>query len=243
MLRLARRAPVRGAVLLSLPAGLDGRAAAATAVASALVDGAPLAAGLDRGGHQLVSSFQDRPELVARGLGDGAPWRDARLPKRLRLPDVADPGDETLIEQGIPDLARRVAADVRDDRLQVRRLREDVRTETADGAVVELQHRAVPQHGLALGAAENEPGAAEELRTSSLQPPAPRHAQVAPQDDATLEPEEQVLSRRLDGFEPTAVEPGRELLDRSARVWRLHFEALANENLQLARGACQRIAF
>ena len=46
--------------------------------------------------------------------------------------------------------------------------------------------------------------------------PAPAHAQVAAQDQAALEAQEQVLADRLDRLEPAAVEPlGRE--HRAAR--------------------------
>ena len=72
--------------------------------------------------------------------------------------------------------------------------------------------------------------------------PAPAHAQVAAQDQAALEAQEQVLPDRLDRLEPAAVEPlGRERRGR-ARVRRLDRDALADQRLQPARRAVERVS-
>src|SRR5207253_1752004 len=120
-----------------------------------------------------------------------------------------------------------------------RRLREDVGPEPPDGAVVELEHGAVPEHRLALGAAEDEPRPARELRASGTDLPAAGHAQVAAQDDTVLEAEEKVLAGRLDAEQPTAVQPLHQTLDRRARMRRLDLDSLANEHLQPPRGPRQ----
>src|SRR5438094_6403212 len=164
--RLASRTPIRGAVGVALSARLDRRPAPAAAPAGAVIDKTPLSPGLDRGCHQLVRCLEHGAQLVVGDFRNRPPRRDAGFPERLRLPEVADARDEPLVEQGITDRALRIAAEVGDHGVQIGRLREDVRPEPADGAVVQLQHRAVPEHGLPLGAAEDKPGTAGELRAS-----------------------------------------------------------------------------
>jgi hypothetical protein len=131
-------------------------------VTGAPVDGAAVAAALDRGCHQLVRGLEDRPRLVIGGLAGLAPRADACFPKRLRLPDVADPRDQPLVEERVADLSGWVTAQIHHHGVDVRRLREDVRAEPADGVIVELQHRPVPEDGFALGPSKDEPRATEE---------------------------------------------------------------------------------
>ena len=187
---------------------------------------------LEHGAQLVVGDFRNRP-----------PRRDAGFPERLRLPEVADARDEPLVEQGIADRALRIAAEVGDHGVQIGRLREDVRPESADDAVVQLQHRAIPEHGFPLGAAENEPGTAEELRASRPELPAAGHTQVAAENDAILEAEEQVLTRRLDPEQAAAVEALDQPLHRRPRVRRLDLDPLAHERLQPPCCPGQRIAF
>src|SRR6266513_1414601 len=127
--------------------------------------------------------------------------------------------------------AARLAAQVRNHRVQFRRLGEDVRPEPPDSAIVELEHRPVPEHGLALGAAQDEPRTSEQLRASRAHLPAARHAQMAAQDDTVLEAKDEVLSGRLDAEQPATVEALGEPLDRRPRVWRLDLDPLADEHL------------
>src|SRR5207248_1627143 len=108
--RLADRAPVGGAVGVALSARLDRCAAATAAPAGAVVDEAALAAGLDRGRHQLVRCLEDRAELVVGDFRKRPPRRDAGIPERLRLPEVADARDEPLVEQGVADRAAGIAS-------------------------------------------------------------------------------------------------------------------------------------
>jgi hypothetical protein len=131
-------------------------------VTGAPVDRAALRRPLDRASHQLVRGPEDRPRLVVRGLGDPAPWADASLPERLRLPHVADSGDDPLVEKRVADLSGWIAAQIRNHGLEVWGLGEDVRAEPADGVTVELEHRPVPEHGFALGASEDEPRTTEQ---------------------------------------------------------------------------------
>ena len=72
--------------------------------------------------------------------------------------------------------------------------------------------------------------------------PAPAHAQVAAQDQAALEAQEQVLADRLDRLQPAAVESlGRERRGR-ARMRRLDRDALADQHLQPSRRAVERVS-
>ena len=212
-------------------------------MAGAVVDETALAAGLDRSDHQLVGRLEDGAKVVVGDIVDRSPGRDASFPERLRLPEVPDPCDEALVEQRVAELAARVAPQVRGHPVEIRRLSEDVGPEPMDSPVVELEDGAVPEHGLALGATQDEPGTAHELRSSRPHLPPARHAQVAAQDDAVLEAEDEVLPGRLDAKQPTAVEARGELFDRCARMRRLDLDALADECLQPPRGPSQGIAF
>jgi hypothetical protein len=66
---------------------------------------------------------------------------------------------------------------------------------------------------------------------------------MAAEDDAVLEPEQEVLADSLDSEQPSAVEPLSDLLDRGARVRRLDFDPLADENLEAPGGPCEGVAF
>ena len=66
---------------------------------------------------------------------------------------------------------------------------------------------------------------------------------MAPQDEAAVEAEQEVLALRLHPLEPPAVEPLGEPFHRGARMRRLDLDALADENLQPTGRAVERIAF
>ena len=70
----------------------------------------------------------------------------------------------------------------------------------------ELEHRPVPEHRLALRAAQHEPRPARRARARPASAPAARHAQVAAQDDAALEPEQQVLPDGVDRLQAPPVQ-------------------------------------
>ena len=89
---------------------------------------------------------------------------------------------------------------------------------------------------------QHEPGLAVRLGAALDDLPAAAHAQVAAQDQAALEAQEQVLADRLDRLEPAAVEPlGRERRG-CARVRRLDRDALADQHLQPSRRAVERVS-
>jgi len=106
-----------------------------------------------------------------------------------------------------------------------------------------LQHGAVPEHGLVLAAAQDEPRLPRPCGTATLDAPAAAHPQVAAQNEAPVEVEEEVLPHRFHALEPPYVEPLRQPLDRGPRMRRLDLHALADENLQPTGRPVQRIPF
>ena len=125
-----------------------------------------------------MRGFEHGAQLGVAHLLEPPPRRDARLPERLRLPEVPDPGDEPLVEEGVADLALlRPGAQPREHRLEVGRLAEDVGPEPRRAANAhELEHGAVPEHGLVLGAAQHEPRLPCARGAPLLDAPAPLHA-------------------------------------------------------------------
>src|SRR5262249_60494345 len=111
---------------------------------------------------------------------------------------VADPRHEPLVEQRVANGVALFASQVRDHPVQVRRLAENVRTEPTHRTVVQLEHRPIPEPGLARGPSQDQPRPAERLRTSLVYLPAARHTKVAAKDDSLLAAEEQVVADRLD---------------------------------------------
>ena len=208
------------------------------------VDDALAAVVVESGPHQPCSLVEDALELRIGDLFEPQPRRELSAPERLRFPDVPDPGHEALVEQRVAELAALVlAAQVRDHAGEVERLGEDVRPEAARAALGQLEHRAVPEHGFALGAREHEPGLAVQLGTAVDDLPAAAHAQVAAEHEAALEAQQQVLADRFDPLEPAAVQPVGGEHRGSARVRRLDRQALTDQHLQLARSAVEGVAF
>ena len=110
--------------------------------------------------------------------------------------------------------------------------------------LVELEHRAVPENGLGLSAAEDEPGHSPSGGPVSRQElPTPLHAEVTAQDEPVLEAQEEVLADGLDLHELAPVEPLGDAGQARARMRRLDLELLADEHLQVARRPMERVAF
>src|SRR5882762_10441987 len=106
---LAVLAPPGGAVGIALAARADA-AVAADAGAAVLVDGEGLAAARgDSGEHLVAGQREDEAEVVVAHFRQRAPGVEPSSEAGLALEDVADPGDQALIEQGVAEGARRVA--------------------------------------------------------------------------------------------------------------------------------------
>ena len=198
---------------------------------------------LERPAHLALSLPQDIEQLGVGDVGELPPRGDACCPERLGLPEIADPGHESLIEERFADGATLVGqSKAGQHRVEVGRDGQDVRAEPACTAAVQLEHWAVPEHGFAVGSAEDEPWPAARSAVPRPHLPASPHPQVAAQDEATLEVEQKVLADGLDSLEQTTVEPLREALVLGLRVRGLDLDALADEHLQAPRGAVDRIA-
>ena len=221
----------------------DRRAAARAAVSLAPVDAVPRGRAGETAVHQARGGFERGAQLVVGRLGEREPRRHARLEERLAHPHVPDAGDRALYLQGLSEgLSLGQGPKVRDHRVHVGRLGEDVGPESQPRAVAQLEHRAVPEHGLVGRAAQDEPRAVAGVPARGLHAPASLHPQVAAQRDAALEAEEEVLADGVDGLEALSVETLGDVLHRRARVRRLDREPLADEHLQPPRGARERIA-
>jgi len=187
---------------------------------------------------------QCRAELGVGDFGEGAPRRDTCVPERFRLPEIADAGDETLVEQCVSYLSLRVfRVEPLQDGVVVGRLGEDVGTEALRDSAIELEDCAVEHRTDVLVTAQNEPRPAEDRVVAAQHEPTSLHAQMAAQDEPSLEAEEKVLADCLDVLEPEAVEARRELLHRGARMRRLDFELLSDEYLQATGGAMKGVPF
>src|SRR5262249_35611012 len=154
---LAARTPVGDAVRVALAARADRLAAARARPPGAAVDAVLLPAALHRTAHRGGDPCERRPKLVVGGPGERSPRREPRLPERPRLPLVADPGDEPLVEERIAGLSARIATEVGEHPVEVGLGREDVRPEAGDRTRGQLEHRAVPLARLVPLAAEDEP--------------------------------------------------------------------------------------
>jgi hypothetical protein len=186
---------------------------------------------------------QDLEQLVVGDAGEPPPWGHPGSPERLGLPEIADPGHDSLIEERFADRAALVGqAKAGEHRIEVWRRGEDVGPEPAGPTAVQLEDGAVPEDGFALSSAQDEPWPPARRPAPRPHLPATSHAQMAAEDEAALEVEQQVLADRLDSLEPAAVQPFRESLDLGLRVRGLHLDTLADEDLQSTRGAVDRIA-
>ena len=120
--------------------------------------------------------LQRRAELPVGHVGERAPGRHARLPERLGLPEVADPGHEALVEQRVADLPLLVLrAKAAEHRVVVGRLAEDVGAESSRDAAVELEDGTVEHRADVLLAAQHEPWLPEDGCAATEDAPASLH--------------------------------------------------------------------
>src|SRR5207302_7310636 len=91
--------------------------------------------------HQPMRLREHAVKLLVGDLRERMPRRHSLRPETLDLPDVPDAADEPLVQQRVAGLARLVdAAQVVQHRVEVRRPREDVRTDAARNTAVEPEH-------------------------------------------------------------------------------------------------------
>ncbi|HEX2485117.1 MAG TPA: hypothetical protein VHQ66_07450 [Myxococcota bacterium] len=183
-------------------------------------------------------------KLFVRDVAQASPRREPNVEKRLRPPEVPNPGDQPLVEQRLADLPVLVAGAYAPHHLvEVRRVAHDIRPEARDGARGELEHRSVPLDSFESLAAEDEPWLPEDARPRLLDVPATSHAQVAAQDDAALEGEQEVFPDRLDVLEPPAVDPFGHAENGCARMGRLGADHVPFEDAETIRRAVESVSF
>ena len=114
----------------------------------------------ERAAHLALRFVQDLEELGVRDVDELPPRRDPGGPERLGLPEVADPGHQSLVEEHLADGATLVGkAKTGQHGVEVWRDGEDVGPEPTGPAVMQLEDWAVPEDGFALSAPEDEPRA------------------------------------------------------------------------------------
>ena len=164
----------------------------------------PVAGGLL---HPRPRGVDDREHLLVGDVAGAPPRVDPGLEAALGLPQVADPGDDPLVEQGVADRARRVVgAQPPQDRPLVELGGEDVRAEPGDPLVEARARESVisSSTGPLIWATSLSP-----LRITShvlrggrpvgvAHPPLAGHAQVRVDRQPALEAQEQVLAVRVD---------------------------------------------
>src|ERR1044072_7538194 len=202
--RLAIRAPVGGAVGVALASGGDRGPASGAGLTGTAVDGARLAAFLDRAPHQVVRRLEDVTQLFVGQPRDRRPGIEAGGKARLALEDVADAGDGTLVEQGFAEHSARRQAEG-----------EDVGAESGQDRVpaqgLTPQHpqgRAAELDRLRLVSCKHCPGRPCRLSpalATAIDVPGAAHPQVAVQD-AFAKAQQQVLAVRIHPFESGAVQ-------------------------------------
>lgn len=149
-----------------------------------------------------------------------------------------------LIENGVTDRpALIVASQVRDHRVEVDRLSEDVGPEPFESSCMKLQDRPVPEDSFTLAAPEHQPRAAGALRATRDDPPPPGHAQMAPDDIPAFETQKQVLADRFDAEQPPPVEAPGQPRNARAWVWCLDFDFLTDKRLQPASCPVETVSF
>jgi len=103
---LTSRAPVGPAVLIALAASEDARGAARAGLAGTAIDrpGSCGEAGVSGDAHLATSEAHDLEQLGVARLADRAPRIDSGGEAALRLPDISDAGQRTLVEQRVTTL-------------------------------------------------------------------------------------------------------------------------------------------
>src|ERR1700674_649614 len=213
---LAARTVIGQAGLVSLGSDSNRRPAAGTWAPATAVDRVALARNRrDEGGAHQAAGGQvklAKPRVIE--LGGRHPGVQPERPERLTLIDVADTGADPLLEQQLSEGGRLRPARALDDGIQIEGIDQDIRPEVGYGClgianqlhdwrgeadrnhVIEAEHRGGPPFRLA-------PALARPIHM-----PRPGHPHVRVERDPALEPHEEMLAVRLDGFHPSTLESG-----------------------------------
>jgi hypothetical protein len=148
-----------------------------------------------------------------------------------------------LIEDGVAHLARLVrAAEALNDLIQGGWIGHDVRAEEWQPPGAQLEHRTVSLYGLPLTRPEDEPRRPEDPLARPLDVPAPVHAEMTADDDATLEGQEQILAAGLDALQALAVDPLGDPKRGGSGVRGFRRDHLALEHSEALGGAMKTVA-
>src|SRR5215208_4326181 len=196
-------APIRGAVLIALPARPDGRSAAWAGAPRAAVDRAWRAAGLEPVAHEGGGLDHEAPKLIVAQVREATPRIDPGRPAALALVDVSDTGQDPLVEEHLTDLPRLIRpAQCRDTGRCVELRREHVRAEGAQARIrahLPLRPRAVSLDRLHVSCCEYDPGTAMAgALLGGNDPPRPAHAEMGVKDEIGVEMKQEMLALRLD---------------------------------------------
>src|ERR1700733_91822 len=231
---LTSRAPVGRPVGVALAARDDRRAAPRARPA-----GVPVHPRLDgavpercRALHPRSHRFDDCPRLPVCDLRDAPPRIDARLPAPFGLPDVADPGDVSLVQQRITEAPGLVIrAQPLEKALVVELVGQHVGAERGEPLIEprprvrhQLEQWPVELHHLVLPHPEYDPGAprrAPPPPARAVHAPNADHAEVRVEHDVALETEEQVLAVGIDAHDRATCQPLGPAVERVAGLWRL----------------------
>jgi hypothetical protein len=191
----------------------------------------------------LLRPGEDGVQLVVAQLTDRAPGRNPPVPQRLGEPHVPNACDQTLVEQGLANEARRVhLSNAWDEIRDVGVLGKEIRTEVAEWPALQCEHRPVPLASLPIAPAQHEPREPPQRRAARIEPPAATHAEMATEDDVAFESQEQMLPHRFDALEHASVEDARDAGRLPSRVRALDLEPLSYERLKEHRRPVERIA-
>ena len=135
------------------------------------------------------------------------------MPEDLGQPHVPDPRHHTLIEEDVPEQATFVdRPNSSDQAIHGRLVGEQVGAEARGTPVVDREHGAVPLRGLpALGRQDEPWPSSRRAAVSCANAPATVHAQVAADDDASLEVEQEVLPHGVHGLQHATVHGARDV--------------------------------
>ena len=192
--------------------------------------------------------LRERPEAVEEGLrarGASVSLEEYRaLDGRRR--ELSRVGDELKARRNRASeavaQAKRRGQDAAAAIEESRRLGEEIRPEPADRPLFEREHRPVPLRRLPRTAAEHEPGAPAQLAPARPDAPTSAHSQMAPEHDAALEPQEQMLADRLHPLEHAAVDDATYPRRGTLRMRAFRLDPLADERLQPRGRAMQRVS-
>ena len=240
---LAAGAPVGGPIALAEPGRPDRRAAARAGTPRTPVHGTPGPGAGHRRAHLPARPGEHRLQLLVARTSESERGRDASRPQALREPHVPEPRDEPLVEQhlaqqtawiGLPDARTNASGSTPSARMSGPTRRAGVTSSVSTG----------PFHWAASSspARRTSHGRPARLVPGPPDGPAAVHAQVAPNDDSSLETQQEMLADRVDRLEHATVDSRRDAGEEPARVRRRRLHPASHEHAEPLRSTVDRIA-